>query len=109
MASNLIPEVTDATFQVEVLDSKVPVLVDFTAPWCGPCKTIVPALESLVTSHAGKLKVTQLNVDESQEIAQRYRVMSMPTIIVFRGGQVAGQVVGAHKDKILALAQEVAG
>jgi thioredoxin 1 len=109
MGSAKIPEVTDATFQKEVLEADLPVLVDFTAPWCGPCKTIVPALESLVASQAGKLKVTQLNVDESQETAQRYRVMSLPTVIVFQKGQVAGQVIGAHKDKILALASQVTG
>lgn len=108
MKTDLIPEVTDAAFQTEVLDSKVPVLVTFTAPWCGPCRAIFPALESLARSHAGKLKVIQLNVDESQEVAQRYRVMSMPTIIAFRDGQASGQVIGAYKDKVLALAEQVA-
>ncbi len=104
----MIPEVTDATFQSEVLDAELPVLVEFTASWCGPCKAIEPALEALMRQHAGKLKVAQLDVEASREVAERYRVMAMPTMIVFQGGQPAGQLVGAHKDKLAKLAEQFA-
>ncbi|MBS2026845.1 MAG: thioredoxin [Deltaproteobacteria bacterium] len=107
MAST-IPEVTDATFQSEVLESELPVLVEFTAAWCGPCKAIVPTLEGLMGKHAGRLKVIQVDTEVSRSIAERYRVMAMPTMIVFQKGQPVGQLVGAHKDKLVALAAQFA-
>ncbi len=104
----MIPEVTDASFQAEVLKAELPVLVEFTAAWCGPCKAIEPTLERLMGQHAGKLKVVQLDVEASRDVAQRYRVMAMPTMIVFQRGAPAGQLVGAHADKLRALAAQFA-
>ena len=85
----------DATFEQEVLNSDVPVLVDFWAPWCQPCKMIAPAVEALAGEYAGQAKVGQVNIDEQQNIARRYHVMSIPTILVFKGGEPVAQVVGA--------------
>lgn len=86
---------TDSNFQSEVLDASEPVLVDFWATWCIPCKLVVPHLEALAEAYVGKAKIGKLNVDESQQIAQQYGVMSIPTLLVFKGGQVVGQTVGA--------------
>ena len=90
-----VTEVTDATFQTEVLNSTVPVLVDFWAPWCGPCRAIAPLLDEIAGAYAGKAKVVKINVDDHQAVAQRYRVSSIPNLIVFKNGQVAQQIVGA--------------
>lgn len=90
-----VTEVTDVTFQSEVLDADVPVLVDFWAPWCGPCRAIAPLLEELAGEYAGRAKIVKINVDDHQAAAQRYRVSSIPNLIVFRNGQVAQQIVGA--------------
>ncbi len=90
-----IAEVSDATFQNEVLDSDVPVLVDFWAPWCGPCRAIAPVLEELSGEYAGKAKIVKLNVDDHQAIAANYGVRSIPNLIVFKDGQVANQIIGA--------------
>jgi thioredoxin 1 len=105
MSSSKLPEVNDDNFQAEVLDSPLPVLVEFTADWCGPCRAIEPALVSLAARGAGKLKVAQLDVERSHELAQQFRVMSMPTMIVFRNGRPVGQLVGAHAGKLQALAE----
>ena len=86
---------TDATFESEVLKSEVPVLVDFYADWCGPCKMIAPSVEQLATEFEGKAKVFKLDVDASGATAQTYRVMSIPTLLVFKGGQVVDTIVGA--------------
>jgi thioredoxin len=88
--------VTDASFRDEVLKSKVPVLVDFWADWCGPCRMIAPQIEQLAKEYAGKLKVAKLDVDRNQVMAQRYQVQSIPTMIVFENGQPAERIVGAN-------------
>ena len=93
--------VGDPSFKSEVIDSATPVLVDFWATWCAPCKAIAPALEELATQYKGKVKIAKLDVDESQETAQAYRVMSIPTLLLFKGGKVVDQIVGAApKSKI---------
>ena len=96
--------VTSADFQSKVLESDVPVLVDFFATWCGPCRMLAPVLEEVATEVAGKAKVVKLDIDQSPDIAQRYGVMSVPTLIVFENGQVKRQTVGAQpKQNVLAL------
>lgn len=86
---------TSANFETEVLKSELPVLVDFFADWCGPCKMMAPIVESLAGSYEGKVKVGKLNIDDEMEIAQRYRVMSIPTFIIFKDGQAVDVSVGA--------------
>jgi thioredoxin 1 len=87
--------VTEQTFDTEVLQSTVPVLVDFWAAWCGPCRAIAPAVEEIATEYAGKLKVVKIDVDENPEVAGRYGVLGIPTLILFKGGKVAERMVGA--------------
>lgn len=88
--------VSDATFRNEVLKSKVPVLVDFWAEWCGPCHSIAPHVEKIAQEYAGKVKVAKLDVDANQVMSRRYNVSSIPTMIVFEGGQPAARIVGAN-------------
>jgi len=87
--------VTDQTFRKEVLKSKIPVLVDFWATWCGPCHQIAPHIEQIAKDYAGQIKVVKLDVDRNQVISGRYNIQSIPTMIVFEGGQPAARVVGA--------------
>ena len=89
-----INEVTDTNFQAEVLEANEPVLVDFWAPWCGPCRIVAPHLEEL-NSEREDLRVVKLNVDDNPQTAARYNVMSIPTLLLFKNGQVAHQIVGA--------------
>jgi thioredoxin 1 len=96
MADNSsVHQVSDASFEGDILKSEVPVLVDFWAPWCGPCRTVGPMLDGLADSYAGKLKVAKVNVDESTAVAMRYQVTSIPTFILFKNGQVADRMLGA--------------
>jgi thioredoxin 1 len=87
--------VTDATFDEEIGASTEPVIVDFWAEWCGPCKMISPVLEEIATEHAGKIRVAKLNVDDSPDVTRRFDVMSIPTLIVFQDGKPAKRMVGA--------------
>ena len=89
-------EVSDATFDREVLKSEQPVLVDFWAVWCGPCKAIAPIVDGLAAAFAGKLKVAKVNVDENAATPSRYGIRGIPALLFFKGGKVADQVVGFH-------------
>lgn len=88
-------KVTDANFKEEVLDSKLPVLVDFWADWCGPCLMVTPIVKEIAEEYKGKLKVCKLNVDEGHNTASRYDIASIPTLAVFKNGSVADKIVGA--------------
>lgn len=88
-------DVTTATWDSEVIGSNVPVVVDFWAVWCGPCRMIAPTIEELAKEYAGKIKVCKLNTDENPEIASKYKIMGIPTIMFFNQGQKVDQIVGA--------------
>ncbi len=100
MASNDIVTLKDATFDQEVLKSETPVLVDFWAVWCGPCKAIAPVVDDLATRYKGKLKVGKMDVDDQQAIAQQYGIRSIPTLLVFKGGRVVDTIVGADRTRL---------
>jgi len=95
MASNDVVTLEDGTFDAEVLKSDVPVLVDFWAVWCGPCKAIAPAVEELAREYKGKLKVAKLDIDNHQAVPQRFGIRSIPTLLLFKGGRVVDTIVGA--------------
>jgi len=96
-----VAEVTDTNFQAEVLESEVPVLVDFWAPWCGPCRMVAPVVEEIAAERGEALKVVKLNIDENQQTAMAFNVMSIPTLILFRHGQPAKTVIGAYPKRRL--------
>jgi thioredoxin 1 len=95
MAGKNIMEVSDGNFEQEVLQSDVPVLVDFWAPWCGPCRAIAPLVDELSGDYAGKLKVAKCNVDENPKTPSRYGIRAIPTLIIFKDGNVSEQITGA--------------
>jgi thioredoxin 1 len=94
-------ELTEETFEQEVLKATMPVLVDFWAAWCGPCKMIAPIVEELATEYEGKLKIGKVDVDNNQKIAMQYGIRSIPTLLIFKGGKVVEQIVGAAPKKTL--------
>lgn len=104
MASANVQSFTDANFESDVLKSDVPVLVDFTATWCGPCKALAPIVERVADEFQGKIKVGKLDIDEAPQITRKYGVRSVPTVLVFKGGQKIGQHVGlTTREKLVAL------
>mgnify|MGYP001186691645 CR=1 FL=1 len=97
-----VTAVTEDNFENEVVKSDLPVLVDFWAEWCGPCKVIAPIVDEISEDLAGKLKVTKVNVDDAQALAQKFNIMSIPTLIIFKAGEPVEQIVGAmSKDQLL--------
>ena len=88
-------EITDNSFQKDVLDSDIPVLVDFWAPWCGPCKMLAPTLEEISQENDGKIKIVKINVENNQETAAKFEIKSIPTMIIFNKGELKNQIVGS--------------
>jgi thioredoxin 1 len=99
--AGVVSEVTDNNFQAEVIESEVPVLVDFWAPWCGPCRAVAPVVEEIANEKGDQLKVVKLNIDDNQQTAVQYNVMSIPTLILFRHGEAKKTVIGAYPKKKL--------
>jgi thioredoxin 1 len=96
-----VSEVTDTNFQAEVIESDVPVLVDFWAPWCGPCRMVAPVVEEIAEERGEALKVVKMNIDDNQNTAVQFNVMSIPTLMLFRNGEVAKTVIGAYPKRKL--------
>ncbi len=95
MANQDVVELTDDNFETEVISSSTPTLVDFWATWCGPCRQVAPTVDALATDLKGKVKVGKMDIDQHQGVPQKYGVRSIPTLLVFKDGQVVGQLVGA--------------
>jgi len=95
MASDLIKHVSDATFEAEVLNSSQPVLVDYWAEWCGPCRIIAPVLDEVAADYKGKLQIAKMNVDENREVPAKFGIRGIPTLMLFKNGQLAATKVGA--------------
>ncbi len=101
-----VAEVTDSTFKQEVIESEIPVLVDFWAPWCGPCKMVAPIVDEVAVQYNGQVKVVKLNTDENPNVASQYGIRSIPTLMIFKGGEQVEMVVGAVPKTTLAKALE---
>ena len=95
MANELIKTTTDASFEADVINSATPVLVDYWAEWCGPCKMIAPILDEVATTYSGKLQIAKMNVDENREIPAKFGIRGIPTLMLFKGGELAATKVGA--------------
>lgn len=105
MAGSNTLTITDANFDAEVAQSSVPVLLDFWAPWCGPCRLIGPVIDEIANERAGKVKVGKVNVDENQQLAVKFRVSSIPMLLFLKGGEVVDQVIGAGTGKAALLSK----
>ncbi len=101
MATSDVVTLEDGTFDNEVLKSEIPVLVDFWATWCGPCKAIAPVVEQIAVDFKGKVKVGKMDIDKHQGVAQKYNVRSIPTLLVFKGGKVIDTVIGSDRTRLL--------
>jgi thioredoxin 1 len=99
--SGAVSEVTDNNFQSEVIEAELPVLVDFWAPWCGPCRRVSPIVEEIASERGEDLKVVKLNIDQNQQTAVKFNVMSIPTLMLFRHGEVKKTVIGAYPKRKL--------
>lgn len=95
-------EIVESLFEQEVIKSDKPVLVDFWAPWCGPCRSLAPVIEEITKEFEGRVKVGKVNVDNNQELARKYGIMSIPTLVIFKNGQVVEQMVGFTQKSVLA-------
>lgn len=102
MASQFVMTATDSNFENEVIKSNQPVLVDFWAEWCGPCRMIAPMIDELANEYNGKVKIAKMNVDENPSIPGKFQIRGIPTLLMFKGGQLVGQLVGAHQKSAIA-------